>query len=110
MGRVWKYTTTTGVDEGVSAPTTLCVWSGPNPFTASITFGVALPSDGRIEVAIYDLTGREVAILEAMEGAGHRELHWDGRNMFGRPVASGIYAYRMTTPTGRAAGRIVRMR
>src|SRR5690606_11181113 len=44
----------------------------PNPFRARATVTYALPAHGRVRVAVYDVLGREVAVLaEGMQQAGH---------------------------------------
>ena len=54
------------------------------------------PSPARLEV--YALTGQRVAVLhEAPRKAGLHRLRWDARDDQGRPLASGVYVYRLVT-------------
>jgi len=72
----------------------------PNPFnpTTTIAFGLAKPAD--ITLRIYDTTGRLVRVLaDGRYAAGPQAEVWDGRDDSGRPVASGVYFYRLDTRT-----------
>jgi hypothetical protein len=64
----------------------------PNPFnpSAEIRYGVGRP--GQVTIKVYDLLGREVAVLldQHME-AGRYSVRFDGRGL-----SSGMYVYRMT--------------
>jgi subtilisin family serine protease len=85
--------------------------SAPNPFTSATTFSYQLPQDGRVEVAILDVAGRVVRSLDVgPRRAGSHEITWDGRDARGSLVASGVYFYRLRTPQGETARRVVRVR
>jgi hypothetical protein len=68
----------------------------PNPFTADTQIEFALPERGYGRVAIYDVTGREVAIV--VSGVQERGLHrqrWDGAGRGGVRLSSGAYFARL---------------
>jgi N-acetylneuraminic acid mutarotase len=70
----------------------------PNPFNSGTVIGFALPQAGPVELAIYNLAGQQVATLaQGVRAAGQYQLHWDGRDMAGRDLASGLYFYRLQT-------------
>ncbi len=74
----------------------------PNPFNpiARIAFDVSERS--RVTLAIYDVSGRSVAVLADREmEPGRYEAVWNGRTGTGRTAASGIYFCRLV------AGRTV---
>ncbi len=69
----------------------------PNPFNPSTTIGYSLPERATVELAVYNLLGGKVAVLEQGEReAGMHAAVWNGRNGAGLPVASGLYVYRLT--------------
>ena len=70
----------------------------PNPFNPLTTIRFTLPEVGVTNLVIYDVLGRAVRRLVSgpME-AGMHSVAWDGCDMVGRPVASGVYIYRLTT-------------
>lgn len=73
----------------------------PNPASESAQVACYLPVATRVEVSVYDIRGRRVAILaDDMYEAGRHEVIWSGANGAGRRVGSGVYFIRM-----RASGR-----
>jgi len=71
----------------------------PNPFNPSTTIRYWLPGLSRVTVIVHDLQGRAVARLieNAVQTPGRHELVWDGRDLSGRRVASGLYFARLKT-------------
>ncbi|MBA7691411.1 MAG: T9SS type A sorting domain-containing protein [Calditrichaeota bacterium] len=67
----------------------------PNPFNPTTTIRFALPKPDKVILVVYDLLGREVAILrEGWLDLGEHEVLWNGYDRFGRPLPSGIYFVR----------------
>ena len=65
----------------------------PNPFNPSTIIKYSVPADGMITLKVYDLLGREVAILvNDYQQAGTFDVVFDGTNL-----ASGVYYYQLTT-------------
>ncbi|MBU0509731.1 DUF2961 domain-containing protein [bacterium] len=66
----------------------------PNPFNSTASLRLWVPEAGRVKVRVFNLLGREVAVLadERME-AGERFLRWDAGGL-----ASGIYFVRLEAP------------
>jgi photosystem II stability/assembly factor-like uncharacterized protein len=65
----------------------------PNPFNPSTVVSYQLPVASNVKLAIYDLLGREVAILvNERKMPGTYEVKFDGSNL-----ASGVYFYRLQT-------------
>ncbi len=85
---------TTGVEDipiefSVSSPY-------PNPFNPSTTIQYAIPSNCRVMLAVYDILGRKVTVLEdRVLPAGIHTAVWDGRNEAGLLAGSGVYLYRL---------------
>ncbi len=64
----------------------------PNPFNPGTVIPYRLPERSRIRIAVFDLTGREVAeLLDAYLDAGAYQVAWNGRNGSGAEVANGFY-------------------
>lgn len=68
----------------------------PNPFNPTTTIEFALPRSGQVRLEVYNTVGQLVTTLvnEALQ-AGTYRVNWDGRNLFGSQVASGVYLYRL---------------
>ncbi|HEY3293954.1 MAG TPA: T9SS type A sorting domain-containing protein [bacterium] len=63
----------------------------PNPFNSTSTLEFSLPHDGRVTLTVYDLLGREVAVLaNDIRRAGTHRISWNAQN-----VATGAYFVRM---------------
>ncbi|NOX37502.1 MAG: T9SS type A sorting domain-containing protein [Calditrichaeota bacterium] len=73
----------------------------PNPFNPATTIAFELPTAARVQLAIFDITGRQIRTLANRSfPAGRHTLIWDGRDSQGHPVASGVYFYRFTSVPG----------
>jgi plastocyanin len=68
----------------------------PNPFNQSTKIEFTLAKSGFVSLNIYDLLGRKVRTLVSEHlSSGYKSVLWDGKNNFGKDVASGIYFYQM---------------
>lgn len=80
----------------------------PNPTYPAGTLTFSMDAVGPVSVWIYDLHGRLVRKLDSPAvAAPMRELRLDGRDSRGRPLAAGVYFYRIEAPEGTATGRFV---
>ena len=63
----------------------------PNPFNPETRIRFALPVSGEVRLAVYDVLGREVAVLVAGRlGAGRHEAVFEGGEL-----PSGVYVYQL---------------
>jgi hypothetical protein len=63
----------------------------PNPFNSGTRISYTLSTRARVRLSIYDLTGRELALLaERIEQQGTHDVEFDARYL-----ASGVYVYRL---------------
>ena len=71
----------------------------PNPFNPETTLRYALAEAQVVRLEIYDMLGQRVRVLvDGEQPPGAHQVVWDGRDHNGRPVASGVYFYRLQTP------------
>ncbi|MFH1682119.1 MAG: T9SS type A sorting domain-containing protein [Candidatus Eisenbacteria bacterium] len=83
----------------------------PNPFNPVTTIRFGIPEGRHVLLAIHDVCGRQVSILEdAPRTAGEFVRTWDGRDESGREVGSGIYFARMVAGEYTATRKIVLLR
>lgn len=87
-----------------SAPEDLALLQNfPNPFRSgeSTTVRFDVPDDpavsgGRLDLAVYDVSGRRVVTLRSGDATGGEQAaSWDGRDDGGRPVPAGVYVIRL---------------
>jgi hypothetical protein len=72
----------------------------PNPFNPSTKINFALTKAENVSIKIYDITGREViTLVNEKMNAGKYTTDWQGINSGGVKIASGVYFYRMVTPS-----------
>ena len=70
--------------------------SYPNPFSPSMTIRYSLPARSHVRLALYDVAGREVAVIQdGVQTAGPHELLWDGAGRDGAPLGAGVYFVRL---------------
>lgn len=68
----------------------------PNPFNPETRIGYGLPEQSDVVVRIYDVAGREIAVLAGgVQSAGFHSVVWNGTNRSGATVASGVYFYAL---------------
>lgn len=87
----------TGVDDNQKTGRLVLEQSMPNPAgLAGAAIRFALPRAAHAELAIYSLDGRRVrTLLSGPVAAGYRTVSWNGLSDAGKPVASGVYFYRL---------------
>ena len=73
----------------------------PNPFNPTTIITYRPRSDERVELAVYDVSGRLVRTLAGSpEGAGDlRQVVWDGTGDGGEQLPSGVYLLRLLDGT-----------
>ncbi|MBK9406341.1 MAG: T9SS type A sorting domain-containing protein [Ignavibacteria bacterium] len=64
----------------------------PNPFNPSTKISYSIPSEGKVSLSIFDMTGKEVkSLVNSVQTAGYYSVSFDGSSL-----ASGVYYYRVT--------------
>jgi len=80
----------------------------PNPFNPTTIVAFELPVSGRVELTLYDLTGRLVDVLAVGTYAtGSHQVRWAGRDGAGRALPSGTYLLRLRTEHGEDCCKLV---
>ncbi len=83
----------------------------PNPFNPSTRIKFTMPSSGIMSLGIYDVNGRPVrTLVDGWVEPGMHDVVWDGTDAAGRPVASGVYLYRMTSGYATVVRKMVLLR
>ena len=79
----------------------------PNPFNPETTIRFFSPYQANVDLVIYDINGRIIRTFYVnSKNNGFNDVVWDGRNDYGKEVASGVYFYKLisneeTTPNVR---------
>jgi len=87
-----KYTNVVDVVAGLAPLAFDLSQNYPNPFNPTTTIEFTLPSDGRVVLKVYDITGKEVAALldENMKAGVYQQAVFDASRF-----ASGVYFARL---------------
>lgn len=68
----------------------------PNPFNPSTSISYSLPKGSFVNIAIYDLLGKELkSLVTEFQIPGDYKIHWDGTDNYSQQVSTGIYLLRM---------------
>jgi hypothetical protein len=104
----------TGVEPGETAPAPRALELGPpapNPAQSGTRLWYGVPDDragGTLELAIYDLSGRRVRVLESGRARpGRHSVSWDLRDASGAPALAGVYFARLTLGAASCGRKLV---
>lgn len=85
----------------------------PNPFNPETWIPFQLASAGQVTIEIHDAAGglvRQIDLGYLMPGRYQnraKAAYWEGANVYGEPVASGIYFYTLSTTSFRATRKMI---
>jgi hypothetical protein len=84
----------------------------PSPFHDRVDLAFTLSLADRIELAVFEASGRRVRTLipGSWRDAGPYSVAWDGTDDRGRPVAAGVLFVRLRTSRGTDRTTLVRVR
>lgn len=86
-------------------PSEVVITAAPNPFTSTTLLNVVIPETGNYRVAIYDIYGKQVAVLASgIQVKGTLPLVWNGTDERGNALPSGTYFCRLE---GNGTGSVV---
>jgi FG-GAP repeat protein/VCBS repeat protein/flagellar hook capping protein FlgD len=98
----------TGVPDSPVSSRLLLETGSPNPFSNTIQLAYTQPERGRVRLTIYDIAGREVAVLaDGTKDSGPHTETWDGRGLDGTQLPEGVYFARIEFAGKTEARKIV---
>lgn len=102
----------TGIDDDPTLPLAFNLTQNyPNPFNSKTMIDYSIATPGDVRLAVYDLAGRLVNTLyDGNQNAGHYQIVWNGQDLKGRQVASGIYFYRLEAESKSVTKRMVMLK
>ena len=86
--------------------------ASPNPFAEKTSIAYSVPTGGGlVDIAIYDVNGREVRTLvhERLTGGAGFAV-WDGFDNRGETVASGVYFAKLDIDGLTASGKLIMLK
>jgi hypothetical protein len=102
----------TAIEERPAQPQTFALHQNhPNPANPSTAIRYELAGSAHVRLGIYDLLGQEIRVLvDGVQPAGVGAVSWDGTDAAGQGVGTGVYLYRLQTPGGVQAKKLVLVR
>jgi len=80
----------------------------PNPFNPSTNIRFQLKESAPVKIEIFNIKGQLIRMFEESHvNPGYHQISWDGRDANGRPAASGVYFYRMSSGQYVSSKRMV---
>ncbi len=80
----------------------------PNPFNPVTKINYFIPYEEYVSLNIYNLKGYKVkSLVNLKTKAGLNQVKWDATNNFGRPVAAGVYIYRIEAGEFRSSQKMI---
>ncbi|MDP2115183.1 MAG: lamin tail domain-containing protein, partial [Bacteroidota bacterium] len=82
----------------------------PNPFSEGTYIEFKLDQPGKYNVSILDVNGRTLRVLSSDNPFSTvHTIYWDGNDNSGKPVATGVYFYRLESNGFSEMKRMVKM-
>lgn len=102
-----KYGSVLSVDETNSTPVSFSLFQNyPNPFNPTTTINYQLPTNSLITLKVYDVLGREVAVLvNDVKNAGTYSVQWNALQF-----SSGIYFAKMRAGSFSSSKKLLLMK
>ncbi len=80
----------------------------PNPFNPTTQIPFTVPIPAHIQISIYNLLGQKVATLaDQWYSMGQFHVKWDGRDLHGNPLGSGMYFYSIESQNFRQTKKLI---
>ncbi len=106
-----NYVVVTGIEENqeVHVPDQFQVSeSRPNPFTQTTSIEYAVPKESKVDLSIFDVSGRlVVTLVDGMRMPGSYTVQWRGYDTEGRRVSPGVYVCILNAGEFNAVRKIV---
>ncbi|MDP7653881.1 MAG: choice-of-anchor J domain-containing protein [Candidatus Marinimicrobia bacterium] len=83
----------------------------PNPFNPVTTIRFDVPQESLVRMDVYNILGQRVrTLVNGTMQPGFHAIRWNGTNDTGKPLASGMYIYRIYSTQFTAVKKLVLMK
>ena len=83
----------------------------PNPFNGSTNIWFDVPQTAEVKLEVYNILGQRIRTLfNGTAQTGTSVARWDGHDESGNVVSSGMYFYRLTTPSSALTKKMLYIR
>ena len=85
--------------------------SYPNPFNPETTISYELTQSGSVDLAVYNMLGQKVStLINGFVDAGSYKSVWNGLDINGAEMPSGIYMLRLTSANNSISEKVTLLR
>ena len=90
----------TSISSSIQAPLATSLHPNyPNPFNSVTEIFYILSRQGPVSLVVYNALGQPVqTLVDGVQAAGSYRVPWHPASSEGKPLASGVYFSRLTTP------------
>ncbi|MEO0083819.1 MAG: SBBP repeat-containing protein, partial [candidate division WOR-3 bacterium] len=123
----WRYTpgaeiatlslAITSGENGIMAQPTKIVYpfmlyqNNPNPFKTQTTISYSIPTETKVSLMIYDVSGRLVkALVDEFKSPGIYSINWNGTDEQERKVGQGVYFYVLKTADNKTQKKMLMLK
>ena len=100
-----------GNDDEIAPSAPLLLSAHPNPFRDNVSLRYDIPKADAARIEIYDLKGRKIIALTAKNQTSvDHSVSWNGLDSAGKPVPNGIYFCKLSSATGTAMVKLVKLK
>ncbi|MBT92753.1 MAG: hypothetical protein CMA61_02985 [Euryarchaeota archaeon] len=80
----------------------------PNPFNPVTTIRYDVPEQAHVIMEIYNILGQKVAVVvDGVHQPGFHAVRWNGTNMYGNALSSGMYFYHVQAGNFRSIKKLI---
>ena len=96
------------VDEGLLPEVFALHQNFPNPFNPITTIRYDVPEQSHVLMEIYNVLGQRVAVVvNGIHDPGFHAVRWNGTNMYGNSLSSGMYFYHIQAGDFRSIKKLI---
>ena len=95
-----------------SVPLTFAISQNyPNPFNPVTSISYEIPEESFVTISVYNMVGQKVTdLVHELCSVGYHRTVWNGTNMAGDPVSSGVYMYTIEANDFRSVKKMILMK
>jgi len=80
----------------------------PNPFNPDTNIAYSINNAGKVSLEVYNIKGQLVkTLVNEQQEIGHYIVSWNGKDNSRKPVASGVYFYKMKTQNYNSTKKMI---
>ena len=95
-----------------SVPLTFAISQNyPNPFNPVTSISYEIPEESFVAISVYNMVGQKVTdLVHELCSVGYHRTVWNGTNIAGDPVSSGVYMYTIEANDFRLVKKMILMK